>query len=214
MTASRGALVLAAALVVVVAALAVIAGLRTPLPLPVVAHLGGRTVRIAVVQATVAVLVPPLLVAVVAALHGTGRLERSVAVWASGAAAPVVVFLVALLNGLDEAAALVLLYAAAGGGVLLRSLHRPGSSPLPLRLWAVLGVVPWGVVAFTQIGGLLVGAPPSVAVRGLTVVVLAASVVEFVVALRHRDVLPAPLGLLLVALPGVLLAALTIVLVD
>lgn len=211
---SQSSLVLAAALAAVVVVLAVAAVLRDPLPLPVVAHLGRSPVRLAAVQATIAVLVPPALVAVVAALRGAGRLERTATVWAAGAASPIALFLVARLNGLAEAMALVLVYAASAGGVLLRSLHRPGGDPMPLRWWSVLGVVPWGVVAFTQIGSGIAGAAPSGAVRVLTLLVLAASIAEFVAAYRRRDEpLPVPVGLLLVALPGVLLAVLTIALV-
>ena len=105
----------------------------------------------------------------------------------------------------------MLTYAAAAGGALLRSLHRPGGDPMPLRWWAVLGIVPWGAVAFTQVGGILVGSPPSIAVRVLTVVVLAASIAEFVVAYRRRDA-PAAVWvqLLLVAAPGLLLAVLVL----
>ena len=62
------------------------------------------------------------------------------------------------------------------------------------------------MVGFTQVGGLLTGTPPSGAVRVLTVVVLAASVGEFVVAYRRRDdPVPPALGLALVAAPAVLL---------
>ena len=211
MTGTRQVRLLAGALVLATVLLGVGAALRGPLPLPVVAHLGGQTVRIAAVQLALAVLVPPLLVAVVAALRGTGRLERSAVAWASGAAAPIVLFLVARVNGLAEAMALVLVYAASAGGVLLRSLHAPGGSPVPLRWWSVLGIVPWGVVAFTQVGAGLVGEAPSIGVRVLTLVVLAASVLEFVLVYRRRDrPLPVAAGLLLVALPGVLLALLVL----
>jgi hypothetical protein len=68
------------------------------------------------------------------------------------------------------------------------------------------------VVAFTQVGGVLTGTPPSVAVRVLTVVVLAASVGVFVVAYRRRDdPVPPALGLALVAAPPVLLGGLALV---
>ncbi|WP_375388030.1 hypothetical protein [uncultured Amnibacterium sp.] len=211
MTRARGPLVLAGGLLGATLLLGVLALLREPASLPVVAHLGGRAVRIAAVQPSLAALVPPLLVAGVAALRGSGRLQESAAVWAAGAASPIVLFLVARLNGLAEAMALVLVYASSAGGVLLRSLHRPGERPAPLRWWAVLGIVPWGVVAFTQIGSGLAGAPPPAAVRLLTLVVLAASIVEFVSAYRRRDLpLPATTGLLLAALPGGLLALLTV----
>ncbi|GAA2750685.1 hypothetical protein [Amnibacterium kyonggiense] len=209
-----GSAVLAAALLVVVVVLGVAAVLRDPLELPVVAHLGAASVRIAAVQGAAAVLVPPLLVAVAAGLHATGRLDRSAAVWASGAAAPIVLFLVARLNGVLDAMALVLVYASSAGGVLLRSLHRPDGRPAALRWWSVLGVVPWGVVAFTQIGAGLAGTGPGPAVRVLTLVVLAASIAEFVLAYRRRD-RPgvATSDLVAAAAPGVLLAALVVALV-
>jgi heme A synthase len=208
---SRGPLVLALALLVASVLLGVVAVLRGRMPLPVVAHLGGGTIQLAAVDLAAAVLVPPVLAAIVAAVRSTGRLERTAAVWAAGAAAPIVLFLVARVNGLAEAMALVLVYACAAGGVLLRSLHRSGGDPKPLRWWAVLGIVPWGVVAFTQIGAGATGAPPDASVRVLTLVVLAASIAEFVVVHRGRDAPSRPtLELLLAALPGVLLALLVL----
>jgi len=147
----------------------------------------------------------------VAALRGIGRLERTAVPWALGAASPIVLFLVARLNGVAEAVALVLVYAATAGGVLLRSLHRPGGDPMPLRWAAVLGIVPWGVVAFSQIGAQLTGTPVPAGVPLLTEVVLAASIAEYVVAHRRRDHPLAPaVALGLAALPGVLLAVLAL----
>ena len=158
---------------------------------------------------------PPVLVAVVAAIRGIGRLERTAVLWALGAASPIVLFLVARLNHVEEAVALVLVYACCAGGVLLRSLHRAGGEPTPLRWAAVLGIVPWGVVAFTQIGGQLTGTPVPPGVPVLTVVVLGASAAEYVVAYRRRDApLPAPAALALTALPGLLLALLLLALVH
>ena len=211
MTRSRGALVLAAVLLVLVVLLGVVAALGDGIPRPVVGHFGGGAVRLGVVQVAAAVLVPPALVAVVAALRGTGRLERTAVPWALGAASPIVLVLVARLNGVAEAVALVLVYAATAGGVLLRSLHRPGGDPMPLRWAAVLGIVPWGVVAFSQIGGQLTGTPVPAGVPLLTEVVLAASIAEYVVAHRRRDHPLAPaVALGLAALPGVLLAVLAL----
>jgi hypothetical protein len=207
----RGVAVLAGLLIGADVVLAVAAALRGPDELPVVALLGGSPVPLAAVAVRWAVLVPPLLVAVVAVLHAVGRLPEGAIPWALVAASPIVLFLVARLNGVVDAAALVLVYAATAGGVLLRSLHRPGGDPLPLRWAAVLGIVPWGVVAFTQIGGLLTGTPPSPAVRVLTVVVLAASIGEFGVAYRRRDApVRTVLGLALVAVPAVLLGGLAL----
>jgi hypothetical protein len=204
-------LVLALVLVAAAALLAVAAALRGSMPLPVVAHLAGGVVTVGILQAGAAVVVPPALVAVVASLRRGGRLERSAVVLAAGAATPIVLVLVARLNGAAEAMVLVLTYAASGGGILLRSLHRPGGDPMPLRWWAVLGIVPWGAIAFTQIGAGLTGSPPSAAVRVLTIVVLGASVLEFVVAYRRRDAPPPDwVALLLAAAPGLLLGVLVL----
>lgn len=211
MTTVRGCVAVAAALVVLAAALAVAAVLLGPLGLPVVALLGGAPVHLATLQVRVATPIPLLLVALVAVLRATGRLRRSAVVVALAAASPIVLVLVARLNGVIDAAAVVLVYASAAGGVLLRSLHRPGGDPMPLRWWAVLGIVPWGVVAFSQVGGLLTGTPPSAPIRVLTLVVLAASIAEFVVAYRRRDrPVGQPVGLALVAAPAVLLGALAL----
>lgn len=211
MTRSRSTLALAAALGAATVLLAVGAAARGSMPLPVVAHLGGPAVHLGALQVGAAVVLPPAVVAVVAALHGTGLLGRSSVVIASIGAVPILLVLVVTLNGAAEATVLVLTYASSAGGVLFRSLHRPGGDPVPLRWWAVLGIVPWGAVAFTQVGGLLTGTPPSVAIRVLTLVVLAASIAEFVAAYRRRDRPAAAwVQLLLVAAPGLLLAVLVL----
>lgn len=211
MTRSRSTLALAAAMGAATVLLAVGAAARGSMPLPIEAHFGGPAVYLGALQIGAAVVVPPAIVAVVAALHGRGLLGRSAVVVASIGATPILLVLVARLNGAAEATVLVLTYASSAGGVLLRSLHRPGGDPMPLRWWAVLGIVPWGAVAFTQVGGLLTGTPPSVAIRVLTLLVLAASIAEFVAAYRRRDRPPAVwVQLLLVAAPGILLAVLVL----
>lgn len=215
MTSSRAMAFLGSGLLFAIVLLCIAAALREPLPLPVVAHFGGATVPLATVQATVAVIVPPALVAAVVVLRAAGRLPRTAVPWALGAAAPIVLFLIARLNTIAEVPALVLVYASTAGGVLLRSLHRPGGSPAAIRWASVLGIVPWGVVAFSQVGALVTATPPSAAVRVLTVVVLAASIAEYVVAYRRRDDPPGPVvGLLLAALPSLLLAGLVILTVH
>lgn len=214
MSRSRSTSLLAAGLLVVVALLVVGVLLRDQSVLPVVAHFGAGagSTPIGLVAVGPAVLVPPALVALVAALRGAGRLRQTAVLWALGASSPILLVLVARLNGVAEASSLVLVYASCAGGVLLRTVHRPGGDPLPLRWSAVLGIVPWGVVAFSQIGGLLTGTPPADAIRALTVVVLAASIGEYVVAYRRRNAPIRPaLALLLAALPGVLLAVLVVV---
>ena len=77
MTRGRGVAVLAGGLVPVVVVLAIGAAVRGPLGLPVLALLGGTPVRLATVRIGQAVLVPPLLVAVVAVLRASGRLVRA-----------------------------------------------------------------------------------------------------------------------------------------
>lgn len=211
MTSSRSLAFLGSGLLFAIVLLCIAAALREPLPLPVVAHFGGAAVPLATLQGTAAVLVPPVLVAAVVVLRAAGRLPRTAVTWALGAATPIVLFLVARLNDIVEVPALVLVYASTAGGVLLRSLHRPGGGPAAIRWCSVLGIVPWGVVAFSQIGGQLTGTPPSASVRVLTVVVLIASIVEYVVAYRRRDDPQGPVvGLLLVALPPLLLAGMVI----
>jgi hypothetical protein len=97
----------------------------------------------------------------------------------------ITVFLVAQLNGISDIGALVLIYAATSGMVLFTVLQdhvlvTRGHPLLPLCFGAALGIVPWGVIAFHQIGASL-GAPgPSVLVRVITLVMLAAAAAFFV----------------------------------
>ncbi len=214
MTGRRGVLA-GAVLLAAFALLCVVALLRPPLPLPVSLGLGLRQVVLGGLQGTAAVLVPVALVGLLAALRGAGAIRRPVAVVALGAAQPIVVLIVARLNGVADVAALVLVYAATAGSVLLLALQRPGGSPLPMRLESVLGIVPWGVVALAQVGGGIAGDPPSLAVRVLTLLVLAASIAGWIAAYRRRDA-PASeaVGLVRAAVPALLLAAGTVLAVG
>ena len=86
-------------------------------------------------------------------------------------------FLIAQLNGVSEMPALVLLYAMAAAGPLLLVLHdrrieRGRRGMLAYSFGTAIASVPWGIVAFAQIGGGLAGASPSVGVRVLTIVML------------------------------------------
>jgi len=87
---------------------------------------------------------------------------------------PIAVFLVAQLNGVAEVPALVLVYAVTAGAVLTAALQElvPTGPRLPLMLAAAVGIVPWGVIAFVQVGAGLAGHPPSGVVRVLTLVAL------------------------------------------
>ncbi|CAN5158666.1 hypothetical protein BH09ACT2_BH09ACT2_01960 [soil metagenome] len=106
----------------------------------------------------------------------------------------IVVFLVAQLNGITDIGTLVLSYAATSAMTLFFVLEERGPRPatermLPLWFGAAIGIVPWGVIAFHQIAGLLVGQPPSGLGRVITLVMLGFSFAFFIVHwhfLAHR----------------------------
>jgi Heliorhodopsin len=104
----------------------------------------------------------------------------------------IVGFLVAQLNGITEVTSLVPIYALGAGVALLLVLHDrrtvEGRRGLPaFSFGAALGVVPWGVIAFAQIGGTLAGVGVSVPVRIVTVAaLLGLTAVWFVVWLFGR----------------------------
>jgi hypothetical protein len=106
-----------------------------------------------------------------------------------GFASAVTLFVVARLNGIADVTALVPLYAITNGVVLIALLQQRGRSGLsrtPLMVAAALGIVPWGVVAFQQVGGLLAGSAASPLVVALTLSMLAAALATAV--LHWRDV--------------------------
>jgi len=98
----------------------------------------------------------------------------------------VVAFLVAQLNGITEVTSLVPVYALGAGAALLLVLHDRRTAPGRAGLWAfsfgaAIGVVPWGVIAFAQIGGTLAGVGASILVRVGTVAALLGLVAVWVV---------------------------------
>lgn len=101
---------------------------------------------------------------------------------------PITVFLVAQLNGISEVPALVLVYAATAGAVLTAALQElvPAGRRQPLMLAAAVGIVPWGVIAFVQVGAGLAGHPPSGAVRVLTLVELVCAAAFLLVVWREQ----------------------------
>lgn len=141
-----------------------------PLLLPVTADFGG-VIPIASVNLGAATVV----LLVVAAL---GRVVRPSPVarcieWSQ--VAGVTVFLLAQLNGVTDVAALVALYALTAGATLFLVLHehsRPDAGRWPFSFGAAVAIVPWGVIAFYQIGGLVTGTDPGLAARGLTIILL------------------------------------------
>lgn len=165
--------------------LGAIVALTGPGPLaPVTARLGGEDVAIATVHvggaAAVLLVLGALIdggIAVIPALQRRARLVTWIG-WSQVAA--ISVFLVAQLNGIVELTTLVALYAITAGAVLLLALdaETPGSRGLrrPAALAAVIGIVPWGLIAFAQIGGGVVGEPVGVVTRILTLVILGVAI--------------------------------------
>lgn len=89
----------------------------------------------------------------------------------------IVTFLVAQLNGITEVTSLVPIYALGATGGLLLSLHDRRAETGRAGLWAfgfgsAVAVVPWGVIAFAQIGGTLAGVGAGILVRAGTVAAL------------------------------------------
>lgn len=185
-TISRGA-------AVVLLAEAVVLGIilsRFPggLRLPVTVDLGGdlthtgRRIVLTQVDIGVAIVVLCVLVAI-ARLLGASRTARAVEFSATSS---ITVFLVAQLNGITGVGTLVLVYAATSAMTLFNVLSDHGAvsdaglgSPrrgLPRSFGAAIGIVPWGVIAFHQIGAGVIGIQAPFIVRVITLVMLAAAI--------------------------------------
>ena len=88
----------------------------------------------------------------------------------------ITVFLVAQLNGVTEVGTLVALYAVTAGATLFLALTErepAGGSLRPFVFGAMVGIVPWGIIAFYQIGAGLLGDVPELFVRTVTLSLLA-----------------------------------------
>lgn len=101
----------------------------------------------------------------------------------------IVAFLVAQLNGITEVTSLVPIYALGAGVALLLTLHdrRTANGRSGLRAFsfgAAIGVVPWGVIAFAQIGGGIAGVGVNALVRIATVAALLGVAAVWVVTWR------------------------------
>lgn len=97
----------------------------------------------------------------------------------------VVVFLVALLNDIRDVSSLVPLFAIAAGAALLRDASVGESRNRTVySLAAGIGIVPWGVVAWAQVGALLTGVALDPAIRVATVALLALAAVPWIAAWR------------------------------
>lgn len=170
----------------------------------VAARLGGADVAIATVHAGWAAVVllafGGLVDAAVARIEPLATRARLVTWIGWSQLSGVAVFLIAQLNGITELTTLVALYALTAGAVMLLALDgalvaprlddpAPADAPdaptasrvirglrRPAALAAVIGIVPWGLIAFAQIGGGLVGDPVGLGTRIVTLVVLALSI--------------------------------------
>ena len=88
----------------------------------------------------------------------------------------ITVFLIAQLNSVTEVGTLVALYAITAGAALFLVLQErePGDGSLrPFVFGAMVGIVPWGIIAFYQIGAGVLGAEPELFVRTVTLSLLA-----------------------------------------
>ena len=156
-----------------------------PLLLPVTADLGGG-VTLAQVNLGIAAVV---LLVFAALCQGAAALWPSRVIrwveWSQVSA--VTVFLIAQLNGIRDVATLVALYALTAAASLFLVLHeRAGAGRWPFALGASVGIVPWGVIAFYQIGAILVGDDPAPLIRVITIGILSVAVAHWLAAFRRR----------------------------
>ena len=120
------------------------------------------------------------------------RGDRYTARWLEFAfSSSIIIFLVAQLNGISDIGALVLSYAITSGMTLFtvlqeRSVRWSTGRMLPLWFAAVIGIVPWGVIAFHQIAALILGQPPSPLARVITLTMLAFSFAFFLSHWREQ----------------------------
>lgn len=119
----------------------------------------------------------------------------------------ITVFLIAQVNGITEVTALVPLYAIAAGATLFLVLHDRDGDRWSYSFGAAVGIVPWGVIAFAQIGAGVVGDAPAPIVRTITLGMLALLTASWTVAwlAKTRSNSPVHLADLLlgVAIPSV-----------
>ncbi|TFC53097.1 hypothetical protein E3O47_03935 [Cryobacterium sp. TMT2-17-1] len=88
----------------------------------------------------------------------------------------VTVFLIAQFNGVTEVGTLVALYAITAGATLFLALQErepAGGSLRPFVFGAMVGIVPWGIIAFYQVGAGVLHDVPELFVRTVTLSLLA-----------------------------------------
>ena len=187
-----GILLLAQAVLISVAVLAE----KTPVLLPVTAGFpdgpagsatDARTVVLAGVDLGVAVVIllafsallrfAPLLPPVADRYRRGLATARNPIRWVEySQVSAITVFLIAQLNGVTEVGTLVALYAITAGATLFLALQerepRDAGSLRPFVFGAMVGIVPWGIIAFYQIGAGAVGDAPELFVRTVTLSLL------------------------------------------
>jgi hypothetical protein len=169
-------------------ALLVVAMAQDPATRPVRAALGGgprQTVSQVDVRLALVVVVALLALALFTRPRFSSWLDPLLTT-------PIAVFAVAELNGVEDVGALVGIYALASAGVLFSAVQArveilPGHPRLPLCFAAAVGIVPWGIVAFHQVGAGLVGRPFAGVVVAVTLVALVVALAEFVATWRQAD---------------------------
>jgi len=182
----------------------VVARMPTRLRLPVTVDLGGGLFRdgarmvLTHVDIGVAAVVLCALVAVarLGGAIGPGRrwtdTGRRDARWLEfSLTSSITVFLVAQLNGITDVVALVLIYTATSAMTLFSVIQERGSirighRRLALCFGAAIGIVPWGVIAFHQVGAVLNGDAPPPILRIITLAMLAASILFAVTQWREH----------------------------
>lgn len=184
---------------------AVLVGIETVVLL-VVALLGDRTTRAVTVAldgrapAVLSRVDLDVAMVVVLALVAVARTLPARRAWVLDPllTTPITLFVVAQLNGVRDVGALVGIYALASAGVLFavvqdRSSSRTVPDPsagsrVALGFGSAVGIVPWGIVAFHQVGAGVVGHPlPGMAVV-VTLTALVAAIAEFVATWQRRPV--------------------------
>lgn len=98
----------------------------------------------------------------------------------------ITVFLVAQLNGVTEVTSLVPLYAIGAGATLFLVLHDRDGDRWAYSFGAAVGIVPWGVIAFAQIGAGVLGDSPTLIVRVVTLGILVLTGAEWAVSRLAR----------------------------
>lgn len=182
-------------LVLQASALIIAARAQDPALRPVTAAVGGGP-RELVSQVDVGVAVGGVVALLAVARFLPLRLAR----WMDPLlTTPIAVFVIAQLNGVEDVGALVGIYALASAGVLFGVLAATGGGPgeraaadphsRPAKgFGAAVGIVPWGIIAFHQVGAGAVGRPLGGVVVLVTLVALAFAMAEFVGLWRQTAV--------------------------